>query len=345
MSDAGSLNERLIRPLLERVDRAAEQTLPAAHPEEETLVLFAQGTLDGPARAATVEHLAECVDCRKAVSLLLTLLSVGAGGDPLTPRAATRRVSRRTVIASLSVATAAGLLLALTLFHGPRGPGLAQQEKIRQQAVALLAANQYDQVSRLIAQAENQGAGSAGLKSLQSQAVRHMPDPLALACAGRLSDFGYGIDGVIARAPALAPGRGEARQAEQLLAAAGDSNVDVLLNRGHALLALDQPQPALAEFQKAVAAAPDQPLAWLGRGLARFMLEDYPAAADDFRRCLQLDSRLVAAQINLGMTLDEQGQSDQSLPLWKSLLQEPLAPGEREKIQEQVNQLERQRAK
>ena len=238
MSDAGSLNERLIRPLLERVDRAAEQTLPAAHPEEETLVLFAQGTLDGPARAATVEHLAECVDCRKAVSLLLTLLSVGAGGDPLTPRAATRRVSRRTVIASLSVATAAGLLLALTLFHGPRGPGLAQQEKIRQQAVALLAANQYDQVSRLIAQAENQGAGSAGLKSLQSQAVRHMPDPLALACAGRLSDFGYGIDGVIARAPALAPGRGEARQAEQLLAAAGDSNVDVLLNRGHALLAL-----------------------------------------------------------------------------------------------------------
>ena len=346
MSKTNPPAEELIRPLLERLDRLGEHDPPAEHPDEETLALFARGALDATARAVATEHLARCVDCRKAVGLLLSVDLTGSlPPQPRRPGLANRKIvlANRKIVLALGAATAAGLLAAVICIQVFRTDSpVAKEEAVRQKAVKLLAMNEYDQVRELVQEAGQRGIRSDGLKNIESQAVRHMPEQVALACNGRLSDFGYRIDGVVARALGESPGRAAAQQAEELLAGLGDQNIDVVLNRGHARLALDDPQAALVEFQKAVAAAPEQPLAWLGQGIAHYMRDDYPAAENDFRQCLRLSPHLVAAKINLAMTLDEQGRTDQSLPLWKSLLAETLSAGEREKIQEQIKHLQRQ---
>src|SRR4051794_31525559 len=67
------LDERLIRPILHAADRDSQDQGSEDHPDEETLALFAQGMLTASERAGLVRHLADCLECRRTASLVLTL--------------------------------------------------------------------------------------------------------------------------------------------------------------------------------------------------------------------------------------------------------------------------------
>ncbi|HQU44635.1 MAG TPA: tetratricopeptide repeat protein [Pirellulales bacterium] len=227
-------------------------------------------------------------------------------------------------------ALAASLLLAVGLVWGTKlaGRNGAESETYRQVA-ALVVDGKFDEADRAVAEAEHKGLVSDRLKSLHAEATRRIPDPIALAYAGRLSDFGYEPGGIVARDMTETwLGKG-AKPALEQLRAAGSSDLEVPLNRGHALLTLGRSDEAQAEFDAAIELAPNNALAWLGRGLAQFMLDRFAAAADDFRKSLQLDPNSVAAKMNLAMALDELGKREEAMTMWRSLQGESLTDADR----------------
>jgi len=191
------------------------------------------------------------------------------------------------------------------------------------------------------AEAVHRGLESDRLRTVEAQALRRLPGTLALACAGRLTDFGFEIGGVTARSTAPGQAAGRAEEALKVLAPSGSDDDTVGLNRGHALLSLQRPREALAEFELVARRSPASALARLGEGLASFALTDYPAAEDAFRACLKLDPNQTTARIDLGMTLTEEGKIDEALAAWEEVLARPqgLTDEDRRAIQQEVEEL------
>lgn len=326
-------DERLLATLFKAAEDV-EATGPEAHPDEEMLALFAAGALDEAERQALLKHLDECVACRKAASALLSLPEEESAVVDL-PRASWLTPARATWLA-----LAASLLVAVGLVWSTasRGREGAESEAYRQVA-ALVADGKFDDAARAVSEAKRQGVLSDRLVSLRSETTRRIPDAIALAYAGRLSDFGYEPGGIVARAAEETElGKG-ARPALEQLQQAGSGDLEVLLNRGHALLTLGSFHEGLGEFDAAVKLAPANALAWLGRGLANFMLDQFDAAADDFRKSLELDPSGVAAKMNLAMTLDELGERKQALSQWRTLLNEPLSARDRRIVERAIEEL------
>jgi tetratricopeptide (TPR) repeat protein len=171
--------------------------------------------------------------------------------------------------------------------------------------------------------------------------VRRIPALLALASAGRLTDFGFEIGGATARGASQGQSSRLAEQALKVLSRSDSNDDAVALNRGHAFLSLQQPREGLAEFQRVIDRSPNSPLAWLGQGLARYALNEYPAAEEAFRACLRLDPDLSAARINLAMTLAEEGKIDEALSSWEDILAHPntLTAQDRQAIENEVAEL------
>lgn len=67
------------------------------------------------------------------------------------------------------------------------------------------------------------------------------------------------------------------------------------------------PAAALQAFDAAVARWPQEPLAWVGRGTARYRGGAWREAADDYVQALRLDPALAGARNNLAMALLELG--------------------------------------
>jgi hypothetical protein len=173
---------------------------------------------------------------------------------------------------------------------------------------------------------------------------RRPAEPIALAYAGRLTDFGFEIGGVAAR-DAGRPGAGIAalRAQEVLNRTSGRSDLGAELNRGHALLMLGRAEEALAEFRRATRRALGEPLAWLGQGLAAFVLNDFAAAESAFRESLRLDPQSAAARLNLAMTLEELGKLDQAVTEWERLLAQPLPEAEARAVRSEIEELRQHR--
>ena len=328
-------------PLLRELDHALATEPPSEHPDEETISLFAQGLLSGAERAELIQHLADCVECRKLASTALSVARIITGeirtGSPSWWNTTTKRVVPFALAATVLVMAS---LLALVRMPG-QGRALSEPQAYAQ-ASNLLQSGQFDRARDVVSQATAQGIQSARLLNLESQAIRRMPAPVALAMAGRLSDLGYDIGGFAARGPGEPATREHAREAYEILARAGSEETTVLLNRGHALLALDRPDEALKIFRGVAARAPGESLAWLGQGLAYYAQDQFVAAEAAFRACLRLAPGNVAAKINLAMTLEEQGKRQQALDVWKSLLALPLSDNDHRQIQREVDILRRQ---
>jgi tetratricopeptide (TPR) repeat protein len=330
-----SLDSRLIVPLLRRLDADRAEAAPGDHPDPELLAQFALGQLDPEEGADVVGHMVECVGCRQAVALLLS---------PPAPLVATRgsRVSSHASRVWLRAGLLAGscaaavFLVATALSVWPRPPTEAQ---VYAQADALLRQGDFPAVQALLADAERRGVRSDRLRNLEAQAAREMAGPVALAVAGRLSDFGFDLDGVVARGAKDSAPPAQLRKAQELLAGCGSDEDGVVLNRGHVLLTLGEPARARAEFEMVAARSPREPLAWLGVGLADYLLQDFAAAERAFRTCLSLDPANVAARINLAMTLEERGEREQARAEWQRVLAAPLAPEDRAKIERAVAEL------
>lgn len=334
--DPAHLDERLLAPLLRAVDRAAESEMPAEHPDEEMLALFAAGALAGAEREHLVRHLDLCPHCRQAASLLLTL------PDEAPPAAGFRTNFWKTRPAGLWLALAATLLLAAGAFllMPGRDPKTAEG-RAYDEAGRALAVGDFDRVRRVVDEAARRGIDSGRLRSLEAQSLRKMPHALALAYAGKLGDFGYEIGGAVARDPSAQSLAHGLKPAGQLLARAGNNDLEVLLNRGHLLLSQGRPREALAEFQAAKRLSPQDSLVWLGQGLAQYMLEDYAAASKSFRECLRLDPDSLPSRINLAMALEEQGEYTDALKAWQAVPMERLSPAEREQVEHAIEELEK----
>ena len=246
------------------------------------------------------------------------------------------------------LAAAACLLLAggMLLRVDVRGlPGAATEAEAYAQAADLLGRGQFDEARAGAAEAVHRGLESDRLRTVEAQALRRLPATLALACAGRLTDFGFEIGGVTARSTAPGQAAGRAEEALKVLARSGTDDDTVGLNRGHALLSLGRYREAQTEFEAIATRHPRERLAPLGAGLARFALADYTAAESAFRTCLQLDPDSTAARINLAMSLEEQGKFDEALTTWEQLLSRSLPDSDRQAILRQVEELRHNRAR
>jgi Tfp pilus assembly protein PilF len=62
-----------------------------------------------------------------------------------------------------------------------------------------------------------------------------------------------------------------------------------------------------AMFTAAATQWPDEPIAWIGRGTARYRQGDLSGAAWDYRKALAIDGTQAAARNNLAMTLLDLG--------------------------------------
>jgi tetratricopeptide (TPR) repeat protein len=337
--------DRLVARLLREVDRAAEAETPASgpHPDEETLALFALGELRGPERDELVGHLARCADCRQAAGAVMSWSEIAESvpSERADPRAIW---TLKGSMAWAGLAAAAGLLLAVGMLIrlDVRGrAGATTEAEAYAQATDLLGRGQFDEARAVAAEAARRGLGSDRLRTVEAQALRRMPGTVALAYAGRLTDFGYEIGGATARSTAPGQAAGRAEEALKALAASAADDPTVALNRGHALLSLLRPREALAEFQRAARLRPDSAMARLGEGLALFALADYPAAEEAFRSALRFDPDQVAARINLAMTLAEEGKIDEALAAWEDALARPqgLTDADRRAIEQEVREL------
>ncbi|MBU6172288.1 MAG: tetratricopeptide repeat protein [Planctomycetes bacterium] len=343
MTNPNDQDDQLLANLLRRVDSATQSGIEFEHLDHEILALFATGALDGNERAQVIQHLADCSECRRSTSLLMTIeesetsrKESAAKASVAIPKSNWQEMQRWGVWA-----TAAVVLISIgSLLYWPNGGPQVAESKAYKRALAMLERSEFDRVQQTVTDAEKQGWISGRLKNLQAEAIRKIPARVALAHAGRLSDFGYDIGGVVARdLTSLPDDQPVLAQAEEILNAADRSDLEVILNRGHALLSLDRTQEARDNFQRAVEMAPRDPLAWLGLGLACFIADDFLGAESAFRQSVSLDPASIPAHVNLAMTLEEIGKRSEALVAWQALLKLPLDTKERKKIEFALEQL------
>ena len=67
------------------------------------------------------------------------------------------------------------------------------------------------------------------------------------------------------------------------------------------------PRDAWQAFDAATRAWPEEPVAWIGRGTAKYRQKDFEAAAADYRSALEREPDNAGARNNLAMALLERG--------------------------------------
>lgn len=355
-------HDSLLGRLLQLAEPAEPMDMPHLSPE--TLSEFTTGTLSGEQLDAAFLHLDRCSQCRSEASALVKLSSKEgepqedhslagvakqsdrAAGNTQVERLAAHVREPASSWAIPSWATAAVVLIAtgaLVWWVGAtrQSPG----DRAYTQALAQLQRREFAAVDHTIDAARAAGVQSARLQSLAAESVRRIPGPVALAYRGKLTDFGFDSGGVVARDALDAPQRTAAAKAVEMLKDAGDQEVDLLLNRGHALLSIDQPQDAQREFQQAIKLAPENSLGWLGLGLAEFLRENYTAAEAAFKESARLAPQDVSPKINLALTLEELDRRQEALAMWREALASAASAADRQTIERAIHGLETEERK
>lgn len=342
--------DQLLRKLLALGEqRDAAPPAGGEHPDEETLALFAAGETTPAERKRMVSHLAECSACRHIAAQWMRLESDESSAD----RSAAEKLAEAKPAASQSLvrsgkfwlanprfllALAAGVLLAISI-TAISWPGRLTEPTAYLRAKEQLTAGRFDEVRATIAAAQRKQIVSDRLRSIEAQAIRQIADPVALAAAGRLSDFGYDIGGIAARDLEAVRFRTGLSEASQQLGAQDSAELELLLNRGHVHLTQNDLAAARRDFDSAARLAPENAIVALGQGLVAFLQDHFPAAETAFRKAARLDPANLAARINLAMTLQEQDKTAEAKVAWQELLREDLSVGERAKIQAVLNSL------
>ena len=212
--------------------------------------------------------------------------------------------------------------MAVVTWHHSSNSAMVAEQRTYRRAEQLLASADFGDAQRVLENAERSGVRSGRLLSLNLQAVRELPGSLSLNSAGTLLDFGYDLDGTLSRDAAEQPSLKEAAALLDTTHVAAEENepVELILNRGHLRLSQNDIEAAVADFRKATAVAPDEPLAWLGLGLSEFAANEFANAEEAFQHSIRLAPELVSARINLAMTLEELGRIDDAREEWKLVL-------------------------
>jgi tetratricopeptide (TPR) repeat protein len=308
--------DRLLREVL---CRAGPDSPSGEHLDHETIALFVEGGLGAGEKEPVASHLADCEECRQLASAVIEgaatageeedlpiLLPSGERRAPIENEtdAQTRpRPPRRArwVNPVLGLAATAAVVLVFGFWwkQRPPEPQLAESEAFKS-AERLITAADFDRALEVLGRARDKGVDSDRLRNLEAQAYRQLPGRLALVEAGRLTDFGFELDGTQARGGLAPAGLDRARA---ILDSIESESVEVLLNRAHLRLTQRDYVGATRDFTRAAELAPLDTLPILGLGLAAYLQGDTALAETRFRNCLELDPGNLAAQINLAMTL------------------------------------------
>lgn len=84
-------------------------------------------------------------------------------------------------------------------------------------------------------------------------------------------------------------------------------NIAALLAQGDIFFMLEQPAAAEASYSQAIAVAPERPLAWINRGVARDEQGRFEEAIADFTHALELDPAQASALANRGVSRSQTG--------------------------------------
>lgn len=90
-----------------------------------------------------------------------------------------------------------------------------------------------------------------------------------------------------------------------LVLAPGD--IDALLVQGDIFFMLERPAAAEDSYSQAIALAPERPLAWINRGVARDEQGRFEEAIADFTQALALDPAQASALANRGVSRSQTG--------------------------------------
>lgn len=295
--------------VLQRLLAEAEPSREADHEhlDDETLALFAAGALTGAARDAAIQHLAACDHCRKVAAFLMEENEESSLALP--PRKSTWFTPQ-----VLGYALAASLLIGITGFFIL--PGILNR-----------AGGRPDQV------AHKPPVQPGDPDKVQPNLVRPPLETLAFASQTRLTDYGFGLDG-----RKLA----DFEMIKSFEALPAGKDIESLLKRGHLLLSAGNAKLAGEVFQEATEKFPQEPVAWLGAGLAAFVDKNLDAAEKSFRKALDLDPNNQSARVNLAITLEAKNDRNAALQEWKHLLSQKLTPADREKFEQHVKVLEKE---
>lgn len=341
---------------LKRALSLTDDPTDRVHPDDETLALFVDNLLSPDQHRLTVAHLVDCAACRRIVGSLASVT------DPVV-------FPRRNRISSLAMSfvLAASVLAMVSAYWlhrqsvvaPSRPPDIAigvprpsssgalppsnigsAADRLYDRAVALLAKGDFDAVRRVLDEAKGAGIDTSRLRSLEVPLAQRLTDPIALNKVERLTEYGFDFDGL----PQLAMKGGDAiattganglsvQSRKELVKALGGHELEPLLNRGQLLLGLSNAEEAQVVFAEAIKRYPQNSSAWVGKGIAAYLLDDYRTAVDAFREALRLDPKRQAAKLNLAVALNAVGARAEAKSVWQEMLDNPLTPTDREKIE------------
>lgn len=327
----------VVRRLVQLAQPGAPGHEPHVDPEE--LALFVAGQLTDT--TPLVAHLADCEECRTWASALLKQQAEATPSHAIEPAQAQQRARSASSTRIWQVLAASVLLSAALATWYVNGDSRRAEVVAYREAETQLLAQDFEATLQTARAAEARGVRSDRLRSLEAQAIRKIPNPNSLAEAGRLTDFGFALDGAVAREPNSAPFRTGLAAAREKLGDQSSQEVQLLLNRGHLKLVSGEYESARSDFLAALQLAPDNVSGSLGLGLTEFLRENYAAAEVHFSRALVQQPENLAATINLAMTFQEQGNRAAALKTWQAALANPaLSAADRSQIMALVKRLE-----
>jgi len=117
----------------------------------------------------------------------------------------------------------------------------------------------------------------------------------------------------------------------------GSTSMDLLLQRGKEALDNGDVQAAIDHFSALVDHAPDFAEGYHGRAMAYFEAGYFGPALSDLRTALALNPRHFIAMTGLGFILEETGEPEQALEIYRAVLK--LNPNA-ENVQKAIKRLE-----
>ncbi len=272
-----------------------------SHLDDETLALFAAGALSGAERDAAIEHLANCDHCREVVASLMQADEEVTFVQPQRKAAWFSPQVLAYALAACLLIGVTGFLVLPGLMNRAGGPPVAVNPPV--------------------------GPNDPG----RTNPARPPLEMVAFASHGRLTDYGFGLDG----RPST-----QFEITKDIVPLPEGQDIESLLKKGHLLLSQGHAKMASETFAEATEKFPKEPVAWLGAGLAAFVDRKPDVAEKNFRKALELNPQLQSARVNLAITLEAKDDKSAALKEWKAVLTQELSPADKEKIETRVKDLE-----
>jgi tetratricopeptide (TPR) repeat protein len=204
-----------------------------------------------------------------------------------------------------------------------------------------LAGGNFAEVEQLTSRLKQHGLSAAEVKNLELQARLKIADERSLRRRNSLVDFGYDLDGGMSRAPLEMPAEQIKSLQEEFAAAvaANPQDTTLIANYGHFLMQVGKFAAAREQFSRAVALAPEDPYGNLGRGLAAYAEDDFPAAVKDFEAAAAKLEENASVHLNLALTYERLGKRSEAVTQWTRAAELTTDPQRRQAIEAHLKAL------